>query len=386
MFATCASDPLATCKPNYCGKCDAVWFDAAGGVVECVADIIDIYIPVYVDAEEPSEPPLSIDECPQGVELVECEADPCLFTNCDKFPDAECRPSFCGECKATFFSAKTGLGVNCYLSPFVPFIFELPTILVPELPTFKIPEVECPEGILPTECEVDPCLEATCLKFPDATCKASICGECSANFFSAKTGFEVSCVIIPFVPYVPELPIMIIEELPTMIIEELPTMIIEELPTMKVEELPTMIIEELPTMKVEELPTMIIEELPTMKIEELPTKIPEVVSEIVPELGTEVAPEVVVSVPVVEPSMPAVEPSVPAVEPSVPAVEPSVPAVEPSVPAVEPSMPAVEPSVPAVEPSAAVPEEEGSTIKYHNMCPPHRPQATCDVHPCSEQK
>ena len=332
MFATCASDPLATCKPNYCGKCDAVWFDAAGAVVECVANIIDIYIPVYVDPEEPSEPPLSIDECPQGVELVECEADPCLFTSCDKFPDAKCRPSFCGECKATFFSAKTGLGVNCYLSPFVPFIFELPTILVPELPTFKIPEVECPEGILPTACEVDPCLEATCLKFPDATCKASICGECSPNFFSAKTGFEVSCEIVPFVPYI------------------------------------------------HELPTMIIEELPTMKIEELPTfKIPEVVSEIVPELGTVVAPEVVVSVPAVEPSMPVVEPSFPAVEPSMPAVEPSVPAVEPSVPAVEPS-------VPAVEPSAAVPEEEDSTIKYHNMCPPHRPQATCDVHPCYEQK
>ena len=41
----------------------------------------------------------------------------------------------------------------------------------------------CPDGSEPVNCFADPCQDATCASFPEATCQSDFCGGCNARFF-----------------------------------------------------------------------------------------------------------------------------------------------------------------------------------------------------------
>ncbi|RMZ93895.1 hypothetical protein BpHYR1_046015, partial [Brachionus plicatilis] len=45
-------------------------------------------------------------DCPPGVPVARCRADPCKFaieTGCAAFPQALCRPNYCGGCNSEWF-------------------------------------------------------------------------------------------------------------------------------------------------------------------------------------------------------------------------------------------------------------------------------------------
>ena len=51
--------------------------------------------------------------------------------------------------------------------------------------------VPCDEDVTPVRCLVDPCLRASCRRFPDAQCVTDYCGGCFARWFQDRR--EVEC-------------------------------------------------------------------------------------------------------------------------------------------------------------------------------------------------
>eukprot|EP00483_Globobulimina_turgida_P005833 UN05843 len=68
--ATCPSDPCATCTPNYCGGCHAVFYNEAGKVV---------------------------DDC--KCNEVQCVVSPCQSNTCGK--TQTCAGIYCDKCTST---------------------------------------------------------------------------------------------------------------------------------------------------------------------------------------------------------------------------------------------------------------------------------------------
>ncbi|OWA49937.1 hypothetical protein BV898_14471 [Hypsibius exemplaris] len=87
QVTTCPGHPYATCRDNYCGGCNAEFYDVNG-------------VNVTGSCKLPAE-----DECPPGVPIVQCFVDPCQVTKCPAHPGATCRSNFCGGCNAFFFDS-----------------------------------------------------------------------------------------------------------------------------------------------------------------------------------------------------------------------------------------------------------------------------------------
>lgn len=45
----------------------------------------------------------SLGVCPVGQPPVQCKTNPCLNAKCEQFPQAKCRPDYCGGCRAKFY-------------------------------------------------------------------------------------------------------------------------------------------------------------------------------------------------------------------------------------------------------------------------------------------
>ncbi|XP_066290079.1 zonadhesin-like isoform X3 [Branchiostoma lanceolatum] len=144
----CPAHPEAQCRANYCGGCNAVFYDNDGNRVDC-------------DQAPPT--------CPPDVEVVNCFANPCDVTSCPAHPDATCRSNYCGDCNAEFFDEE-GNKVDCEETDRSP----------------------CPLGVAMARCKRDPCEMRTCPGHPSATCQANYCGGCNAEFFD-EDGNEVEC-------------------------------------------------------------------------------------------------------------------------------------------------------------------------------------------------
>lgn len=41
--------------------------------------------------------------CAEGLSAVQCIVNPCDTETCAKYPDAECKPNYCGGCGADFY-------------------------------------------------------------------------------------------------------------------------------------------------------------------------------------------------------------------------------------------------------------------------------------------
>ncbi|GAU92875.1 hypothetical protein RvY_04899 [Ramazzottius varieornatus] len=56
-------------------------------------------------------------QCPDGVQVVNCLVDPCRVTTCSNLPTASCRPDFCGGCNARFFYGDQEVTNQCAGAP-----------------------------------------------------------------------------------------------------------------------------------------------------------------------------------------------------------------------------------------------------------------------------
>jgi hypothetical protein len=56
--------------------------------------------------------PVEERECPDGVPLMFCEGDPCSNAVCPSSSSAECRPNYCGTCRAEWFVGDTQVYCN----------------------------------------------------------------------------------------------------------------------------------------------------------------------------------------------------------------------------------------------------------------------------------
>ncbi|XP_035663466.1 uncharacterized protein LOC118407154 [Branchiostoma floridae] len=78
--ATCPGNPRARCEHNFCGGCNAVFYDKTGAMADCNGD-----------------------GCPDDKPMARCMMDPCDVTSCSANPDATCVADYCGGCNANFF-------------------------------------------------------------------------------------------------------------------------------------------------------------------------------------------------------------------------------------------------------------------------------------------
>lgn len=76
----CRNFPDAICIPNFCGSCFAHFFDGDVNVTE------------------------RCNICDDG-SVINCLRNPCDRTSCPRFPDAECRANYCGDCSFNYILA-----------------------------------------------------------------------------------------------------------------------------------------------------------------------------------------------------------------------------------------------------------------------------------------
>ncbi|KAL5510211.1 hypothetical protein EMCRGX_G005719 [Ephydatia muelleri] len=209
---SCPAHPEATCVADYCGGCNARFFDRSGNEVtdSCACPVKGQIFTTCGSACPPNcttpNPRFCIliciarCQCPSGqvidetintcVPVEKCpKRDPCaavdcpVGTECKVFePTGEpfCQPS----CRIN--NGGCPRRTKCELVP----VF---CIRAPCPPVVKCRQIGhgCPPGVPLVECLVDPCRSATCPAHPHAVCVADYCGGCNAKFFD-RDGKEVT--------------------------------------------------------------------------------------------------------------------------------------------------------------------------------------------------
>eukprot|EP01012_Entosiphon_sulcatum_P013615 TRINITY_DN1883_c0_g1_i1.p1 TRINITY_DN1883_c0_g1~~TRINITY_DN1883_c0_g1_i1.p1 ORF type:complete len:929 (+),score=164.55 TRINITY_DN1883_c0_g1_i1:130-2916(+) len=227
--ATCASNPNAQCVADYCGGCNAIFYDAnrqavagCGSVPDCAAILC-------------SKP-----YCPTGQKVMSSPTQCCPFCGPDTTappPTQTCRadqeyqtcgsscPPTCGvDSLAIVCSALCVPGCFCKSGTFLDPVTDSCVATCPTKPdcsavacpavacganmeSFTPPNACCPEcrpvsrpcpdGSAPTNCLVDPCGTATCASNPNAQCVADYCGGCNAIFYDANGQTVAGCGAVP---------------------------------------------------------------------------------------------------------------------------------------------------------------------------------------------
>ncbi|CAK9290849.1 unnamed protein product [Gordionus sp. m RMFG-2023] len=112
--------------------------------------------------------------------------DLCQHLICDIAPNAKCIMNDCGRCEAEFFINRRKIHCPSYTTKDLsddPFpTLEPLVITTPEI----IRDGECPIGVRPVNCVMNPCIRATCPKHPNARCRVNNCGRCIAEFVDAN--------------------------------------------------------------------------------------------------------------------------------------------------------------------------------------------------------
>jgi hypothetical protein len=101
------------------------------------------------------KPPVNTGSCPKDVRRVECPMNPCLLLSCPAVRKAKCVVDSCGRCRPRWIYCGKEVTNDCLESL-----------------------MACPDGSVPHQCRVDPCLTARCPAVERAVCVADYCGGC----------------------------------------------------------------------------------------------------------------------------------------------------------------------------------------------------------------
>ncbi|XP_071941275.1 uncharacterized protein [Antedon mediterranea] len=121
MFATCPADSAnAQCRSNYCGGCNAVFYDSNGVEVNCaVCPQIRCAAPCPFGTEVTSEgcPTCTClpnpAPCLDGRPPFACKRNPCDGTTCSANPLTSCVPNYCGGCFVDFYDRNSNIDEEC---------------------------------------------------------------------------------------------------------------------------------------------------------------------------------------------------------------------------------------------------------------------------------
>ncbi|XP_065662150.1 uncharacterized protein LOC101241534 isoform X5 [Hydra vulgaris] len=151
-------------------------------------------------------------ECSDDVPTPACGFKPCNKLTCLDYPEAVCKPNYCGDCKADFYldgkkvqCNNTKCNKECPLNEYKPKCgsngvqyMSLCFIEVAQCEDNSLMiefdgqcSNECPEDAPTPACGFKPCDKLTCLDYPDAVCKPNYCGGCKAAFY--LDGKKVQC-------------------------------------------------------------------------------------------------------------------------------------------------------------------------------------------------
>ncbi|XP_072014181.1 hyalin-like [Amphiura filiformis] len=220
--ATCSAYPNAACRPNYCGGCNAEFYDDRRNQVDCDQTAT----------------------CPDGSDPIACLTNPCDTATCSAYPNAACRPNYCGGCNAEFYDERRNQ-VDCDQTvDRIPPVCECGDDVTSLIPlgvgganirftectatdnsgtvrledsshtpgqrflvgttevtyefsdpsnnrvscSFRITVIEatCPDGSDPIACLTNPCDTAICSAYPNAACRPNYCGGCNAEFYDER--------------------------------------------------------------------------------------------------------------------------------------------------------------------------------------------------------
>lgn len=198
----CDGHPEFTCREDYCGGCNRLWFDRNGARTECENEVFGVGActrdcPVVDFCAGCGTVREGCCEtcCPES--CAECARDPCEGYACQNYPGYQCRSNYCGGCNREWYTSN-GEPVVCPVEIFE----EHPCATVR---CASVDPESCNCGLAPTDgccsscceeacvsCSRDPCEGYTCLDNEKYTCEANYCGGCN-RLWNDENGNRVFC-------------------------------------------------------------------------------------------------------------------------------------------------------------------------------------------------
>ncbi|CAH1270242.1 PEBP1 [Branchiostoma lanceolatum] len=179
----CPAHPDAQCLANYCGGCNAVFYDNDGNRVDC-------------DQVTTTQPPTRPPGCeyqgqfyPPGSTIHETHGCMGHGVRCEEGGQILIWDNFrygCCEHNGQYYEEGATItegGVTCHCE--LSHTGEPASMICPSPPT-------CPPDVEVVNCFANPCDVTSCPAHPDATCRSNYCGGCYAEFFDEE-GNEVDC-------------------------------------------------------------------------------------------------------------------------------------------------------------------------------------------------
>ncbi|XP_071941274.1 neurogenic locus notch homolog protein-like [Antedon mediterranea] len=207
--AVCPANSDAICIANYCGGCNAVFYDTSGVEVNCavVCKKIGCANPCPFGSETdangcptcrclPNPAP-----CPKGKKPSKCKKNPCDGTTCEVNPMTACVPNYCGGCSADFYDHNLNIDQECLQAncPQIrcanpcPFGTEVTSEGCPTCTCLPNP-APCPNGRPPFACKRNPCDGTTCSVNPMTSCVPNYCGGCFVDFYDRNLNIDEECL------------------------------------------------------------------------------------------------------------------------------------------------------------------------------------------------
>merc|ERR1740124_906449 len=194
------------------------------------------------ELEEPDkleENDMQSEECPEDSPQVNCFMDPCQDAVCANYPNASCTPYYCGDCSGRFHDEMGNIITNCsedkkedceaghymtdngceqcpentwseagasscsqcpegQMSDAGSTSQEDCHIQEATEPSMEKPDSEhhsedCPEDSPQVTCFTNPCQDAVCANYPEASCTPYFCGDCSGRFHDEMGNMITNC-------------------------------------------------------------------------------------------------------------------------------------------------------------------------------------------------
>jgi len=189
----CEGHPEYTCRDDYCGSCNRLWFDGNGARTTCENELfgVDPCAAVTCPTVEFCAGCGTIRDgcCERCCEesCANCFLDPCDGYSCQGYPGYKCLSNYCGGCSRDWVNS-SGQPVTCQvemIGPACATVDCLP-VDVDSCDCGLEPTDSCCQGCCRGECAsclLDPCEGFTCLDDEKYICEPNYCEGCNRLWY-----------------------------------------------------------------------------------------------------------------------------------------------------------------------------------------------------------